>query len=220
MLSAVIFDMDGVIVDSEPLHIKAEKKTLAPYGIDVDEKTLQSFMGRTSRVLLKSIIHDYRLNTTLDKIYPTHKENLRHLYSTELRLIPGIMTLLSDLQDAGIDMALASSTDLDLISVVLTTFTLHGFFRVVVSGEDVQRAKPHPDIFLETAERLGCLPEACVVIEDSRAGVQAAKGAGMTCVGFRSPHGQDQDLDQADVIVKAINEITLNSLSVLVDQRA
>jgi HAD superfamily hydrolase (TIGR01509 family) len=204
--------MDGVIVDSEPLHVRAEMETFAPFGIDVTREELQRYMGRTSRMLLEDFIEKYRLDTTLEDLYSVHKMHLLRLYEDDVEAIPGVMRLMNELQNAEVDLALASSSDHDLIASVLEKFQLASYFKVVVSGEEMDRAKPHPDIFLETSRRLDILPEMSVVIEDSNAGVRAAKAAGMVCVGFRSPHGHGQDLNEADLIVDDLREIRYERL--------
>ena len=219
MLKAVIFDMDGVIVDSEPLHMKAERMTLAPYGIKLDEKELQKYMGRTPRVLLEDVIEKYRLNTTIEEIYPAHKKNLLALYKNEVELIPGVLELITELDREGVALALASSSDRILILSVIEKFQLSDFFKVIVSGEEVENVKPAPDIFLKTAEELGYFPEECVVIEDSGAGVKSAKSAGMVCVGFRSPHSKGQDITEAELIIDNFSEINYQILKGLVDGR-
>jgi len=219
LLRAVIFDMDGVIVDSEPLHIEAERKTLAPYGIKLEENELQKYMGRTPKVLLEDIIEKYRLNTTIEEIYPVHKKNLLNLYKNEVELIPGVLELITDLDSEGVALALASSSDKVLILSVLEKFHLSDFFKVIVSGEEVKNVKPSPDIFLKTAQKLGYSPGECAVIEDSSAGVRSARSAGMVCVGFRSPHSKGQDITEAELVIDDLREIDYQVLKGLVDGR-
>jgi len=209
--------MDGVIVDSEPLHVRAERQTLASYGVELVEQELQSYMGRTSAMLLSDFIEKYRLDATLEEIYPKHKANLLRLYRDEVQPITGALELISDLTRAKVDLALASSSDKDLISSVLEKFNLSSFFKVVVSGEEMEQTKPHPGIFLEAARRLGYDPEECVVIEDSNAGVRAAKSAGIPCVGFQSPHSKNQDLSEADLIIDDLRAVDTERLTMLVD---
>ncbi len=217
LLKAVIFDMDGVIVDSEPLHVKAERETLAPYGIKLEESELQKYMGRTPKVLLEDVIKKHHLNTTIEKIYPVHMKNLLNLYKNEVELIPGVLELITELNSEGVGLAVASSSDKILILSVLEKFHLSNFFKVVVSGEEVKNVKPSPDIFLKTAEKLGYSPGECVVIEDSSAGVRSARSAGMVCVGFRSPHSKGQDIAEAELVINDFSEVNYQILKGLVD---
>ena len=217
MFDAFIFDMDGVIVDSEPLHMKAERQTLAPYGIVLSPQELQSYMGRSTRFLLENIIQHYDLDTTVGKLYPDHMKNLLRLYREEVELMPGVLALIDDLTKHDVTLALASSSDNDLISSVIDKFHIASSFTVVVSGEDVRRTKPYPDIFLEAVRRLDYYPCECVVIEDSNAGVRASKNAGIPCVGFRSPNSKNQDLSEASLIIDTLQAIDTQRLKHLVD---
>jgi len=210
LLKSVIFDMDGVIVDSEPLHIRAERDTLEPYGVEITDDELQSYMGRTPKIVLENIIQKYQLSVSIEEIYPLHRKTLMNYYREEVISIPGALDLIYRLYGSDINLALASSSDIELIELVLDKFSLNSFFKVVVSGENVARAKPCPDIFLEVLKQLKCQAQECVVIEDSRAGVRAAKAAMIPCVGFRSPNSKNQDLQEAQLIVNDLHCIEID----------
>jgi len=218
LCTAIIFDMDGVVVDSEPLHIRAEKKSFVPYGIHLTDRDLQGYMGRSSRIFLQDMIKKYNLNTTIHEMYPEHKRHLLQLYREEITPIPGVLSLMNILKKEGLDMALASSSDRDLIDVVVEKLHLSEFLKTSVSGEEVKRTKPSPDIFLETARRLHCAPHTCVVIEDSAAGIEAALSAGMASVGFRSPHSLNQDLKEAHLVVDDLQKINVQQLIRLAEE--
>ena len=217
MLKAVIFDMDGVIVDSEPLHVKSERQVFTEYGVDLSDEELRGYMGRSSRVLFRDIIAKYHLDARLDDIYPKHIDNLVRLYREEGEPITGVLDLMDSLSKEGIALALASSSDMALIATVVDKFRLSNMFSAAVSGEEVHQTKPNPEIFLETSRRLGHPSESCVVIEDSQAGIQASAAAGMACVGFRSPNSLTQDLSEASLIVDDLRDLNPNRLRALVD---
>jgi len=206
LLQAVIYDLDRVIVDSDPLHIESERQILAPYGVELSDQELADYMGRSTRFLFRDIIQKYHLDTTVQGLYPDHMKNLLRLYE-EVEPIPGALDLIDDLLKHGIDLALASSSDKDLIASVVKKLHLASTFRVIVSGEEVERTKPYPDIFVETIRRLKHFPHECVVIEDSCAGVQASRNAGIPSVGFRSPHSGNQDLSDATRIIDSLEVI-------------
>ncbi|MFC1502208.1 HAD family hydrolase [bacterium] len=214
-MQAIIFDMDGVLVDSEPLHIKAEQRTFASFGLSISDAEFRSYMGRTVRIMLSEIIQKYNLNTTLESIYPIHQKNLALLYKEEVESIPGISRLIRDCKKRNYRMAIASSSDKVLIQSVLDKFQWAPYFEAVVSGEEINRTKPFPDIFLEAARRLKVDPISCAVIEDSTAGVQAAKAAGMMCIGFSSPNSPGQDLSKADLLIHDIPSLSLNYIESL-----
>ena len=207
-MKAIIFDMDGVISDSEPCHVEAEKRLFKPYGIHLTTEYLQKFMGKYVTDLLGSIIHDHNLDVDIQTHLPVHQKNLVQSYRENALPIDGALDLIKTLAKAGIPLGLASSSVHLLIDVVLEKFHIRSYFKAVVSGEDVKRTKPNPDIFLETARRLNVIPKACIVIEDSGAGVCAAKSAGMFCIGYRSANSGHQDFSLADVIIDDLRMIS------------
>ncbi|MFO7891484.1 MAG: HAD family phosphatase [bacterium] len=208
MFDAVIFDMDGVVADSEPLHIKAENKTLAPFKVQVTKKDYREFMGRSTKLLLKSLIKKYSLDVELEELFTIHKKNLVQLYNSEVTPIKGALELIEYLTERHYPLALASSSSSQLVDAVISKFKIKDRFKAVVSGSEVNNLKPAPDIFLKAAQCLSVPPENSLVIEDSTAGVKAAKSAKMFCVGFRSPHSPEQDFSLAD---KIINDLTVFS---------
>jgi HAD superfamily hydrolase (TIGR01509 family) len=206
-IQAVILDMDGVLVDSEPLHIKAETKTLAPYGIELSKEEINHYMGMGVKMMLKSLIIKYSLPFAEEALFRIHEKNLSDLFQAELKIMPGTMEMIDHLKNRKIKLALASSSSPGLIDLVLKIIGLKSAFDVVISGEQVVNGKPFPDIFIKTAGLLNIPPDRCVVIEDSKNGVSAAKSAGMLCIGFRSPHSKNQDISQADYIVDDLIQI-------------
>jgi HAD superfamily hydrolase (TIGR01509 family) len=212
MLRAVIFDMDGVIVDSEPLHIAAEKETLGLYGIFPSTEELQAYMGRKMRPVLEDMIRNYRLPLSLDDLLSAHTTRLLGHYRRSVRPIPGALSLIRELHRGGIPLALASSSGRDLVDVVTGRFGLDRYFSVIASGEAVENSKPHPDIFMAVVAQLKVAASECAVIEDSQAGVAAAVSAGTYCVGFESPNSQNQDLSRAHWIVDDLRKVTLETL--------
>ena len=208
MLKAVIFDMDGVIVDSEPLHKKTERVTLSPYGISLSDEELNSYMGTEARVLLANYIGKYALPIAFADLYSTYRKNLIRIFEDEIEPVPATLRLIRALETSGMALAVGSSSHRDLVELVLRKLAIAGAFSVVVTGEDAPRSKPHPDIFLETVRRLGVEPGACLVIEDSSNGVRAAKSAGIRCLGYRNPSSAGQDLGEADWVVDSMEEVT------------
>ena len=219
MFSAIIFDMDGVIADSEPLHIKAERMTFSPFELDISDEEFQAYMGRTPKILLQGIIEKYGLETTADELYPVHKQHLLALYQNEVEPISGALDTVRSFSKMVPAVGLASSSDVALIASVLDRFGLREYFDCTVSGEQVENIKPHPEIFLTAAEQLMVSPEHCLVIEDSTAGIEAAKAAGMACIGFRSPNSHNQEYDKADLTADTFTEIDYDTLKVLWEAR-
>lgn len=203
-----IFDMDGVLVDSEPLYMEQERLSYARHGVVLDEAQLSRFVGTTQRHMWSAIKTEYGIADDLDCLMAEHHRQLMEvLNSTPLPPMPGVTELLGVLKKAGIPCAVASSSPRALVELILRNAGLPRFFSEIVCGDDVMHSKPDPEIFLMAAKRLGIPPSSCVVIEDSTHGVVAAKAAGMFCAGLLNPHSGQQDLSAADLRVHQHREI-------------
>jgi len=216
MLKAVIFDMDGVIIDSEPTHMKLESETYKKLGIEITEDDHNSFVGSTSQYMWEALKNKYKLNQTLEELIE-YERNLyfKHLNSEEceITLIGGVKELIEDLYDNGIKLAIASSSPLNVINAITKKFQIEEYFDVFVTGDDVKRSKPEPDIFLYASEKLGVSTDNCLVIEDSHNGVRAAKKAGIKCVGINTDAAGRQDISMADLVINNFKEVNYRILS-------
>jgi beta-phosphoglucomutase family hydrolase len=180
--SAAIFDLDGVLVDSEPNHFAAERDLLADYGVEFTEAVKRPYIGRSNRDVLVEFAARHGIPDTVDDLLT--RKNLAYLELTRRHVdgYPGTREILLGLRADGLPTALASGSSPDVIAAVLAALDLRDAFDVVVSADQVERGKPAPDLFLEAARRLGVPAGGCVVFEDSTAGVLAALAAGMRCV--------------------------------------
>lgn len=210
MRQCVIFDMDGVIIDSEPIHLACEKEMFRLLGITVSEKEHNDFIGTTDLIMWSKIVYLYELPIDVPQIIQLKKSLYMEYLKKEahLRPIPYIPELIVDLYKNKFLLALASSSPHEQINYILENLGIKDYFHATISGEDVKEGKPHPGIFLKAAESVGIDPESCVVIEDSYNGVTAAKNASMKCIGYQNQNSGNQDLSNADVIVRSITEIT------------
>lgn len=211
-MRAAIFDMDGVLIDSEHLHWRAEQETMAEFGVTMAESELKKFAGTRAEVMFEIFIRQYRLPTTFAALYPGHEARLLRLFQSQVRPTDGIQQILQTLAAAAIPLAVASSSSKRLIQAALQQTGLAGYFKAVVSGAEVPGSKPAPDIFLEAARRLGLPPESCVVFEDSLVGVQSAKAAGMYCVGYENPNNLSVRLEAADRVIQDWSELNLEAI--------
>lgn len=207
-LKGFIFDMDGVLVDSEPAHIQQEERSFARHGVVLDETELSRFTGTTQRYMWNAIKTKYGLADSVDCLMADHRQQLMNVFnSTPLPPMPGVKQLLVTLKEAGLPCAVASSSPRELVELILRKAGLQLFFKEIVCGDEVKHSKPDPEIFLTAAKRLGIPPSSCVVVEDSAHGVAAAKAAKMFCVGLRNPNSGQQDLSAADFCVHHHSEI-------------
>ncbi|MCL2294906.1 MAG: HAD family phosphatase [Spirochaetes bacterium] len=213
MAQAVIFDMDGVLADTEAYHFEAEMLICEELEINISEKEVDSFVGLAIDKMWEKIKEKHNREEPLqyfidfDSIF---RVNFFHSIAEEGGIAPiaGVKELIEGIKNQGLKTAVASSSHPDLIKIVLEASGLLHYFPFFLSGFQVKQGKPEPDIFLEAAARLGVKPEECVVIEDSYNGVTAAKKAGMKCIGFQNPSSGFQNLSAADLVIKSFSEIT------------
>lgn len=216
MIKAVIFDMDGVIIDSEPAHVKFEKEIFKNLGIAVTEEEHMGFVGTTSYYMWETLRVKNELKQSLEELVSNDRvQYLEYLKSdkNEVVLIEGVREFIKELHDNGVKLAIASSSPLDVIKIVVNRYELQEFFDELVTGDYVENSKPSPDVFLYAANKLGVKPEECIVIEDSCNGTKAAKNAGMKCIGYKNLNSGDQDLSCADIIMDSFLKINYSYIS-------
>lgn len=220
MLKCVIFDMDGVIIDSEPIHLQIAVDYCRELGLLLTDEEFNSFVGTSDREMFTILKKKYGLEESLETMVETFSEHCReHVrLDRELEAISGVEELIHELQNKNILLAVASSSARKSIETVLNKFNLAQYFSLIVSGAELEQSKPAPDIFLRTAALLGVNPVECVVIEDSANGVRGAKAAGMKCIGYRNPNSGLQDLSPADMLIKSFNEINFSKILSLIEE--
>jgi beta-phosphoglucomutase family hydrolase len=221
LLKAVIFDMDGVIIDSEPAHIRLEGEIFKELGIEVTEEEHHSFVGTNSYYMWEVIKNKCNLAQTVEELVQNDRDRyFNDLVSEkcETEMITGVTELIKDLYENGLSLAVASSSPLDVIETVVKKFNIDKYFKILVTGDYVERSKPEPDIFLLAAERLQVEPSECLVIEDSHNGVCAARKAGMKCIGYKNLNSGSQDISMADSIVDTFDNLDADTLSKLFNE--
>ena len=207
-MKAVIFDLDGVLIDSEPLHAMADSLILKESGVVAPENYFDRFVGWTSKAMWEEIKKDYNITPSAEELMELQLPlKLKLLQESDYEPVSGIIELLKRLKKMDIPMAIASSSPRQFIEAVIEKIEIKKFFTVWLSGEEVAHSKPEPDIYFKVAELLAVNPNECIVIEDSTSGIIAAKRAGMRCIGYKNPNSGNQDLSGAELIVNKIEEI-------------
>ena len=209
MLRVIIFDMDGVMVDSEPQHGKAALEVLHRYGIEADMEYHEQFIGSSTKNMAKQVVEEHHLSVTPEQLLEELNQAKRDIHRKEGYIpLPGIQEMIPLLTHAGFKLAIASSSSPHEIETALKSISLKKYFNKLVSGTHAEHPKPAPDIYNMVLKEMGINPDEAIVVEDSEYGVAAAKAAGLPCIGYVNPHSGKQDLSQADVLLESFEGIT------------
>jgi HAD superfamily hydrolase (TIGR01509 family) len=214
MIQTVIFDMDGVIVDTEPVHNYAYNQHFKALNIEVSEEMYASFTGNSTKNIYEKLKAKFDLTDDISALVETKRNLFNDAFDKkeDLFLLDGVENLIKDLYNNGMQLVLASSSANVTIERVFNRFNLNHYFTYKVSGEDFPKSKPHPAIFQKAAFLAQTPIENCIVIEDSTNGILASKAAGIYCVGYNSLHSKLQDLSQADRIIQHFNELNFETI--------
>ena len=213
MLKAVIFDLDGVIADTERLHAQTSAELLQEFGIFIPPQQLSAkYAGTSGEFMFRDLFSERRILADPIAIARRHWQKMYTLLDGNIQPMPGVVGLIQELKQHGIKIGVASGSYLHFIDIVLGKLNLKTAFDAIASGEEVRNIKPAPDVFLLAAERLGVPPKNCVVIEDAVAGMVGARRAGMKCVGLVENPANGYP---ADVLVSDLDAISLAQLHAL-----
>lgn len=208
---ALIFDMDGVLIDSEPLHLKAYQVLLNSLGRDYTEEDNRQYLGRKDIEIAASLIEKLKLDFTPQKLTDDKEAILERLFKEESKAQPGVLAVLQKGKELSIPMAIASSATLPTIELVVDILSIRHYFHYLTSGDEVPHGKPAPDVYLLAAKRLGVEPFNCLVIEDTANGVKAAKAANMSCIAIACETTRHEDHSHADLRLDTMAEFDVES---------
>lgn len=219
MIKAVIFDMDGVISDTQKLHASVEEKLLQRFGIRIKASEItEKFGGMPTKEIFKKLFKENKVSTDIDSIMEEKWEEMIKYAKDSVSPVSGSIELINELKRQNFKLAISSSSPKKYVNVVLDKLKLKGKFDVITTQEEVKRGKPYPDISLLTAKKLETLPEECVVIEDGISGMMSAKRAGMKSIAFIDKSRStktDNGNYPADLIVNDLKKINSKKIKSL-----
>lgn len=204
-IKAVIFDLDGTLIDSESNYYEADKRVLAEYGIfNFNKEMKKKYIGIGTKDMMQDIIEKYSIADTIENLVKKKNEYYIEIAKTNTIVFPEMKKFLEILKENQYLLALASGSSLEIINTILSITRLSDFFDTIVSADIVKKGKPEPDLFIETARQIGISPENCLVVEDSQYGVEAAKRASMRCIAI--PYLVEETIADsfmmADILIK------------------
>ena len=209
---AVIWDMDGVIADTARSHFLSWQFAFSKRNIPFTEEDFKHHFGQRNDTIIRDVAGSAIPDQELQAIAQDKEEYFRTNLGRNLKPFPGVINLLATLKENQILSAVASSAPLENIRLILTTLNISEYFQAIVHGQEVEQGKPSPQIFLLAAKKLGTKPANCIVIEDSIAGVMAAKNAGMHCIAVTNTHPAYR-LAQADLVVDSLEKVDMVTLN-------
>ena len=204
----IIFDMDGVLLDSEPMHQEIIYEVFQLKGIPFDKAYIETLTGMSAFPMWEKVKHDAQRSESVEELIKFHRDYFfKRLPEVKVPLVPHVKDVLEKFKNEGKHLSLASSSARKLIDIFTQQTNIAHYFEVIMSGDDVQYSKPNPEIFLKVAQWYGLPATQFTVIEDSTNGVKAAKSANMKCIGFDNPLSGGQDLSQADSVIHSMQEL-------------
>lgn len=217
--AAVIFDMDGVLVDTEPIYVDICRSLFKKLDVKISNERLQSYVGIPAHRMWSELSGDFRLGYSVDELIRREKAEQRDrlLGLSEIPMVSGVAAFIEKLHRSEIAVGVASSSSRDTIRIILTKTGLHPYFEAIISGEDVEQGKPAPDIFLKACAFLNRKPIDCIVIEDSPHGIKGAKRAGMKTVGFANSNSGNHDLSRADLLIDGFSSKNVKKILELLE---
>ena len=214
---AVIFDMDGVLIDSYRAHLEAWQKLGEKLGRPITEEVFVPTFGRVNREIFHHLWGDAFADAEIDRWGDWKEQAYREIILKRFPAMQGAAQLLDALKEAGFALAIGSSGPPENVAAALVGLGRPAIFDAIVHGREVTHGKPHPEVFLKAAQKLGLEPRFCAVVEDSLAGLEAAGRAGMTPIGLTGTFPRERLAGKAALVVDSLRELTPERIADLID---
>ena len=211
---AVIFDMDGVLIDSEPIHIEIEKELFNKLGITVSADKHREYLGTAGDYMYRDLKSKFGLSDSIEELLELD-ESFRCDYFKNLKAInlnEGVLNLLREIKLSGLKLAVATSSSPELARILLERCEISSLFDAIVTTSEAGKSKPSPDVYQLAARKVGIIPANCVVFEDSPNGLCAAKDAGMYCIAVQTSSVNVQELSRADYLIRTFSGVSLQKI--------
>ncbi len=215
MIKAIIFDMDGVIIDSNSLHYNAWNSLFkTKFNVEIEKDFFASQLGKRAEHFTQALLDKYNIKGEDPNFLFKDKADFFNNYFDNLKLKHGVLESLNRIRD-GYKIALATGGKRFFVNFLFNKFDLQKYFDFTITGDDVEHAKPNPEIFLKVAEKFLLQPEECLVIEDAQMGLEAAKSAKMHCIVIPDELTKSQDFSKADKILSSLDELSLDVINLI-----
>ena len=211
----IIFDMDGVLADTGPIHFESWVKLSEEIGVNFTREIFEQTFGQTSPEIVRKLVGPEPSQDQVEKWANLKEKYYRQMVADKLELLAGVLDLLKILKKEGFKMTVGSSGPPENVDLLLKTLNIKSFFDAIITAEDVERGKPEPDVFLIAARQSSVKPQNCLVIEDAPVGIQAAKNAGMICIALTTTHKKDE-LIEADLVLEDLSSLSMQQIKDLI----
>lgn len=209
--------MDGVLVNSEPLHHQVCKVQFKNLNISVSDELFATFTGNSNKMIYEKLKNQFGLKEEIEDLISEKNRLFIEAFTNDSthHLIDGVKNLIIGLHRKGMQLIVASSSEMEIIDAIFDRFELNPYFSYKVSGADFPESKPNPAIFLKAVELSGHSKSECIVIEDSTNGIKAAKAAGIYCIAYKAPDVDSQNQTLADAIINNYSELNFKKISLI-----
>jgi beta-phosphoglucomutase-like phosphatase (HAD superfamily) len=214
-IKAIIYDVDGTMVNSEPLHVSAWDEALKVSDrnlSDLSQIFRQTMAGKKPIVIARGMVEELNLPISANELLELKSSLFLEKARTSLLGMPGVVASIHRFKEAGYKLAIGTSLDRDFLDIILNILNVSDLFDVIVTGDQIENGKPDPETYLKVSNQLGISPNECVVFEDAQSGIQSAKAASAWCIAIKNKDAISQDTHDADITVSTLNDITLDLL--------